>query len=202
MVSDATLLTDQIEDRHYANIFSQLNWQWNQKTSIEVGLNQNLADYTRNQLVDNVKDRYQFNQILSPRISVNYSVKKDASFYFNVSHGFSPPSVQETLNPDGLLNPNIQAEKGWNTEIGSRGSLLSGKLFYDIVVYRMHIKDLLVARRTAEDQYIGLNAGSSMHRGLEFDLQYTMFKPAKRSSAELLSMQGSTSIIKVVFMEM
>jgi iron complex outermembrane receptor protein len=30
----------------------------------------------------------------------------------------------------------------------------------------------MVARRTAEDQYIGINAGESSHKGIELQLNY------------------------------
>ena len=91
-----------------------------------------------------------------------------------LSHGFSPPSVEETLTPDGQINPDIQPETGWNYEIGSRGSLFSQKLSYDIAIYTMQIQNLLVARRTAEDAFVGVNAGKTTHNGLEVSLNYTL----------------------------
>ncbi len=36
----------------------------------------------------------------------------------------------------------------------------------------MHVQNLLVARRIAEDQYMGINAGKSSHRGIEFLINY------------------------------
>ena len=35
----------------------------------------------------------------------------------------------------------------------------------------MNIRDLLVSRRTAEDQYTGINAGSTRHRGIELSIK-------------------------------
>jgi iron complex outermembrane receptor protein len=103
-------------------------------------------------------------------------LRSNISVFTSASHGFSPPTVQETLDPEGQINPDIQPEQGWNVEVGSRGSLILGRLFFDIVAYRMRVFDLLVARRTAEDQFIGLNAGSSTHRGIELSLQYLVTK--------------------------
>jgi iron complex outermembrane receptor protein len=33
-----------------------------------------------------------------------------------------------------------------------------------------------VARRTAEDQFVGINAGRSSHRGIEFTVNYALLK--------------------------
>ena len=42
----------------------------------------------------------------------------------------------------------------------------------NLTLYRMDVKNLLVAQRVGEDQYIGRNAGKTRHQGLEIDLQY------------------------------
>jgi len=65
------------------------------------------------------------------------------------------------LTPDGNINPEITPEKGWNFELGSRGKIAS-KLTYELTLYSMRIRDLLVARRVGEDQFVGLNAGKKI----------------------------------------
>jgi len=173
------LLSDQNETRSYGNFFIQNRLQWNEALHIEAGLNVNRSRYNRTLLSTadtNLEDRYRFQTILSPRLAINYRLRSNISVFTSASHGFSPPTVQETLDPEGQINPDIQPEQGWNVEVGSRGSLISGRLFFDIVAYRMRVFDLLVARRTAEDQFIGLNAGSSIHRGIELSLQYLVTK--------------------------
>ena len=42
---------------------------------------------------------------------------------------------------------------------------------YSFSIYQMNVRDLLVSRRTAEDQYTGINAGSTRHRGIELSLK-------------------------------
>lgn len=91
------------------------------------------------------------------------------SFYGIVSHGFSPPTLEETLTPNGVINPDIQPEKGWNMELGTRGNWAN--ISYNLSVYTMQIKNLLVARRTGFDQFLGINAGKTTHQGIEFSLQ-------------------------------
>ena len=38
----------------------------------------------------------------------------------------------------------------------------------------MQIKDLLVAQRIGDDQYVGINAGQTLHQGMELSADYTI----------------------------
>ncbi|MEO1652961.1 MAG: TonB-dependent receptor, partial [Bacteroidota bacterium] len=120
----------------------------------------------------NQSGNYQFDLIFSPRVALNYRLKENLAIFAQVSHGFSPPGVEETLTPDGLFNPDIQPETGWNYEIGSRGHFFQQRFSYDISIYTMDIRNLLVARRTADDAFVGVNAGQTRHNGVEIDLRY------------------------------
>jgi len=80
--------------------------------------------------------------------------------------------LEETLTPDGQINPEIAPETGWNLEAGWRGYLVPRKLWLDATIYRMWISDLLVARRVGNDQFVGVNAGSTLHDGIELALNY------------------------------
>ena len=115
--------------------------------------------------------RHRFDPVISPRFAVSYSIVPATSIYGTVSHGFSPPSLEETLLPDGQRNTSIKPETGWNYELGTRGNIGSA-LYFDLSAYYMEIKNLLVARRTAEDAYMGINAGITQHPGVELNLDY------------------------------
>lgn len=165
------LLSDQLENRRYYNLFAELNWSPAERWLLTAGINLNQTRYT---LTDRfttddqeVSGNYGFDPVWSPRLNLAYRLTPRINLYTTLSHGFSPPSLEETLNPDGTRNPDIQPERGWNLELGSRGSYLGGQINYEITFYRMWITDLLVARRTALDQFIGINAGGSIHQGIE-----------------------------------
>ena len=173
-----SVLSNNSETRYYFNVFSQLDYEIFVNTSISLGLNLNKTNYKLTDLFadDNIDQsgRYRFETILSPRLAILHKLREDKSFYVNVSHGFSPPTLAETLTPDGLINPDIEPESGYNFEVGSRGTMAGGKLGYDISLYTMRIKNLLVARRVGDDQFIGINAGRTTHDGLELQLKYTL----------------------------
>jgi iron complex outermembrane receptor protein len=66
------------------------------------------------------------------------------------------------------VNTSLRPESGWNLDIGNRGILMEGRLEYDLTLYSVLLKDLLVTERLAEDVFTGVNAGSAWNRGLEF----------------------------------
>lgn len=168
------ILSDNQETRTYVNAFAQFQLFLTNFT-ITAGVNANNTGYVlddRYQLdTINQSGDYTFETIWSPRVALNYFLKKGMLFT-SVSHGFSPPSFSETLAPDGLINPDIRPEQGINYEVGYKytGNRLSG----DISAYSMHIEDLIVSRRTQDDQVIGLNAGKTLHNGLELSIRYAV----------------------------
>jgi iron complex outermembrane receptor protein len=98
--------------------------------------------------------------------------------YANMSRGFSPLSLQETLLPNGQINTDLEPETGWNYEIGIRGNAANGRLQWNAALYRIDLRNLLVSRRTAVDQFIGVNAGKTQHDGLELQLSYDWVRTA------------------------
>lgn len=184
-------LSDNAEQRHYYNIFAEANYKISNRLQLTAGLNLNETNY---ELTDrfnpdstNQSGNYTFDFVVSPRIGLLYQIpmKKrtgELTIFGNISHGFSPPSLSETLTPDGQINPDIQPEKGWNYELGLRGFLNRYKnnagfyhFYIDLTAFSMRVNDLLVAQRTSNDAYIGVNAGETLHNGLELTARYFPF---------------------------
>ena len=171
-------LSDNDQDRKYANFFSQLNIQLSEKLNIETGFNLNstkysLKDQFQQDEIDQTGD-YRFETIFSPRLGISYELASGRNLYASVSHGFSSPTVEETLTPEGLINTNLKTEQGVNYEIGFKGNWLNNSLYTEVAFYSIQIKNLLVAQRISEDQYVGINAGKSNHNGVELTLKYNL----------------------------
>lgn len=175
-------LSDNEEDRNYSNFFVESTYNPIRALSIVAGLNLNYTNYRLSDdfTTDDVDQSgdYSFDPVLSPRIGISYQISPATNFYLNASHGFSPPGLDETLYPDGQINTDIQPEMGWNYEAGLRGNV--GRFNYDASFYLMKIKDLLVAQRIGQDQYVGVNAGLNTHLGL--DLYTNYFLPITRDA--------------------
>jgi iron complex outermembrane recepter protein len=153
------------------------------RTNFSAGINVNTQhiDYTDRMQIGGIdrSDSYGYGIIVSPRISSSYRYHPRHAVFATISHGFSPPSLSETLTPEGLINPEIRPEKSWSLESGFRGRLWEHRVFYDLSLYRMYVQDLLVAERVGEDAWVGRNAGSSMHQGIELELEGVLLRNSR-----------------------
>ena len=167
------------QKRGYWNGFIQIETQLSNKLNLESGLAFNTTHYNQQDVFltdENSNEQYTFGSVWSPRLGLSYKIDNSKNVYVSLSKGFSIPSVAETLTPEGQINTDLQSEKGVNYEIGFKASFLEKKLYTELVLYSTQINNLLVVRRVAEDQYVGINAGESSHQGLEFFLNYK-FQP-------------------------
>ncbi len=178
------------QDRNYFNLFFEINYELSEKTTLVAGLNYNQTAYN---LEDNFpvsinnpdqSGQFDFNGILSPKIGLSFLISNDISLYSSISQGFSPVSLEETLLPDGQINTDLEPETGWNYEVGTRGGIFDNKLQFNIAAYRLDVRNLLVARRTSQEEFIGVNAGQTLHDGLELSLNSTLI------NNEILSVNG------------
>ncbi|MFB9055801.1 TonB-dependent receptor [Mariniflexile ostreae] len=169
--------SDLKENRSYYNLFFEVNYQSSEKTTWSLGLNFNKTSYDLYDrvLIDAKPDQsgaYDFKAMLSPKFGISHVFTKNISIYSNISHGFSPPTTAETLLPDGLINTDIKPETGWNFEVGTRATFIDNRLQLNVALYKLAIRNLLVARRVGNDQFIGVNAGKTAHNGLELVLKH------------------------------
>ncbi|MGB3467143.1 MAG: TonB-dependent receptor [Cyclobacteriaceae bacterium] len=163
------------QDRRAINFFAESLWNFGKKVELIAGLNYSKLSYDlQDRFLNNGNQsgEYGFDGVLSPRIFTGYQLTPNHLVYAQLSHGFSAPSVEETLTPDGVINPEIAPEKGLSAEIGAKGQFRNTDFSYQINLYRMTVRNLLVARRTAEDEFIGINAGKSIHQGIELEANY------------------------------
>ncbi|AJR03713.1 TonB-dependent receptor family protein [Siansivirga zeaxanthinifaciens] len=169
------------EKRTYYNIFFESNYSISETSLVTIGLNYNQTSYILKDLFnsDSSTDQsgtYEFKGMLSPKLGFTQHINNNLVLYTSVSHGFSPPTTAETLLPDGLINNNIKPETGWNFELGTRYKLLDNRLHMNLAIFRLDVRNLLVARRTGNDKFIGVNAGRTQHDGLELILNYQWLK--------------------------
>jgi iron complex outermembrane receptor protein len=136
-----------------------------------------------------------FDPVLSPRISVSWSPAKEITSYIAINHGFTIPSLAETMTPLGLINSDIKPEKAWSYEAGVRFDLFNSRSFIDLALYYMKVSDLIVPKRVEEDFYIGMNAGASLHKGIEISLQQWLWgrrdKGVNVSSSAIMNLSYS-----------
>lgn len=188
------LLSENEELRTNVNIFTESKLSFSKRTFLKFGLNINRTRYKYTDLFDedliDFSGKYAFKTMASPRLALSHEINKQFNGFVQISHGFSPPSLEETLTPDGQINPDIQPERGWNFELGFKGKKIKERLDISASIYSMLIKDLLVARRTDDDQFVGLNAGKTLHDGLELQSSFSVLP--NNENVSLTTMLGYT----------
>ncbi|MCF4102448.1 TonB-dependent receptor [Gillisia sp. M10.2A] len=171
-------LSNNEQDRSYVNFFGQFKVEATKSLDLEMGLNFNTTQYQLNDIFENddldQSGNYKFKTVLSPRLAASYEVASQKNIYASISHGFSTPSVSETLTPEGEINTSLKPETGINYEIGFKGNWFNNALYTELALYSIQVKNLLVAQRIAEDRYVGVNAGKTNHNGIELFTTYNL----------------------------
>ncbi|WP_163514831.1 TonB-dependent receptor family protein [Gelidibacter japonicus] len=173
---EGELLSDNRENRSQLNVFSSITLPVLEKVALQIGVNYNKTKYDFQdefnlEEADKSASR-NFDAIVAPNVNLSYYFAPHQQVYANVGYGFNYPSLEETLTPDGVINPEISPEKGFNYEIGSDAYFFEKRWHIMASYYIMDIQDLLVAQRVGDDQYIGRNAGRTLHKGLEISTDY------------------------------
>lgn len=174
---EGNMIGDNLERRRNLNFFAEWKIAFTEKFQGELGINLNSSQYRFSDYFNPEDDtdksgRRDFDPILAPTLTLRYSFSENYDFFLNVGRGYNFPSLEETLTPEGLINPGLGPEKGMNYELGQEVFLFQRKLYLKANAYLMRINDLLVAERVGEDQYIGRNAGKTEHKGIEVQVAY------------------------------
>jgi len=165
------------EFRTQLNSFASLLIPFDSHFSAQFGVNMNNTSYNYRDLfneLNNKSARRDFKAIVLPSFTLNYSFLENQVVYANISRGYSNPTLEETLTPSGVINPDIEQETGMNYEVGTTLYLANKKLIVNAAIYQMNIKNLLVAQRVGDDQFVGKNAGKTKHQGLEVAANYKL----------------------------
>src|SRR5258706_2173215 len=115
-----------------------------------------------------------FENKLPPHVAVLKKISNNISVYGSFARGFSTPTVSEMLRSDGLFGTNLQPQDGADYELGIRGSLLHGKLYFDINGFLFHLNNTIVQRIDAGGVFYYVNAGSTKQNGIEYYLSYEL----------------------------
>jgi iron complex outermembrane receptor protein len=171
---DEILLSKNKENRNQLNAFGLAYHRFNDKIIATMAIAANYISYS---LTDKFLDdgdlsvRRIFPLIISPRVGINYAPNNSWAFYASAGQGFSMPSPEETLLPEGNVNPDLEPEQGWQFEFGSRFTPSTKLVEFDFTLYWIELSNLLLTKRITEDIFTGINAGKTRHQGLEIQMK-------------------------------
>jgi len=176
---EGVLINQNKENRNHINLFSVVQFRPSPRWNLSFA---SALNYIRYRLSDGYPDngdqsgKRDFPLLFSPRLGLNFNLSPSLTLFASAGHGFSHPSPEETLLPQGNVNPDIQPEQGIQFELGSRTSLWADRIYIDFSLYQIELKNLLTTQRLSEDLFTGINAGRSRHFGMELLLNALIFE--------------------------
>jgi len=153
--------------------------------NMKVSLEDRLWGLTNNHPGNTKRRSYDatYHNLISPSFAINKNINKVASIYANYSVGYKAPVASNVLIPvTGQLNTGLKPEKGTQVEVGTKGSLMSNRLFYTVAVFNTTFKDKFTAvtvqnpNNTATLYSYLVNGGSLNNNGLEVFASYNVLK--------------------------
>lgn len=153
--------------------FSKVTVDVADRFTAEAAVSINQYSYTFN------KGNAQLDNEWMPRFGVTYRFLPEVAMRVSVSRGYSPPTIAEIRPSGDEINTNLQAESGWNKEIGMRISLWNGRIQFDGSVFRYDLTNAIVRRATDDTDYF-LNAGGTKQTGAELLINSALLKKQER----------------------
>ncbi len=158
--------------------FVQGEWQFPHDWDLTTALSLNHQSLTFTKLYPGVATTFEktYPLITLPRIALSKKINPHLLFYINISKGFSPPTVPELLPSTNILNKNLQAEKGINYELGSKGTVLHQRLYYEASAYITQLSQSISQRNDSTGADYFVNAGGMTKKGFEIYANYNIYK--------------------------
>ncbi|UYQ94592.1 TonB-dependent receptor [Chitinophaga horti] len=119
-----------------------------------------------------------FSPQLMPRVALSYRLTPFTALRASVSRGYSPPATAEVRASDNVINTALQAENGWNYELGFRASDAAGLFWLDASVFQYRLEDAIVRRLRDDGTEFFANAGGTKQNGLEIQGHAWLLRPS------------------------
>ena len=153
------------------NPYAQVNLTFARNWLIQAGISANTFQYHYLPLYgpntaegDRLVD---FHLQVMPRVSLQYSLRRDFLLYGTLSRGYSPPTIAQIFPGTALLYNNLQPEQGWNAEVGVKSYFWYRRLLLTMSLYDFRMKQSIVPRYDSAGHAYYVNAGGTDQKGLE-----------------------------------
>ena len=100
-----------------------------------------------------------------PQFSLSYAFNPTWSIRGKIAKGISSPTTEEVRSSTQQIQHDLNAEYGWNKEIGMRKKLHNWS--FEIIAFHYNLKDAIVRRQDENGNDYFINAGGTMQKGIE-----------------------------------
>lgn len=134
--------------------------------SITPGIRVEKINYRRNERLTAIQGEISVTEVI-PGIGLTWRPSDRITLFGGVHRGFSPPGVADIVTAaGGTLD--LEAEKSWNYELGFRAQPMAG-IGMESTLFRLDFSNQVIPGSIAAGNPAGaVNAGKSLHQGLEF----------------------------------
>lgn len=140
-----------------------------------------------------------FKPVLMPRLALSYLVTNSFAWRATVSRGYSTPSTAEVRPTSNIINNSLQAEKGWNYEMGFRRQNQNARFNIDASVFYYRLNNAIVRRLNDNGTEYYLNAGGTNQLGLEARTSYQFIQSNSINFFRSLELSNSLALSKFRF---
>ncbi|WP_231462239.1 MULTISPECIES: TonB-dependent receptor [unclassified Pedobacter] len=158
--------------------FFRTTFDINRKLLIELATSLNFYKYKYQSFfpVSTAQRERKFAEQLMPKLAISYLINQNFSVRSSVSKGYAPPTIAEVRSSDNNINNDLQAENGWNYEVGLRYKSLDNRFYANANVYQFKLKDAIVRRLNSNDTEYFVNAGGTNQKGIEIETSFWVIK--------------------------
>lgn len=140
-----------------------------------------------------------FKPVLMPRLAISYEVNKSFAWRATISRGYSTPATAEVRPTSHQINNSLQAEKGWNYEIGLRKQSLNNRFTLDAAVFYYRLNNAIVRRLNADGTDYYVNAGGTNQVGIETQANFQIIPFNTNGFVRSLSISNSLALSRFRF---
>jgi Fe(3+) dicitrate transport protein len=168
------LIADEIRTGHAFSSFIQNSFYFTDKFSLTPGVRFEYFNYTReiNRLNNDNVDIENTDKVTEviPGIGFNYLFQPGIVFFGGVHRGYGPPRVKDAISAEGV-SEELDAEKSWNYEAGTRANILNG-IDIELTGFYMDFSNQIIpvsesAGGTGKPGASLTNGGATKHLGVE-----------------------------------
>ncbi|RZJ57488.1 MAG: TonB-dependent receptor, partial [Flavobacterium sp.] len=158
--------------------FARINFDINQKLLVELASSINFFNYKFERFFPTVIaiQQRKFSNQLMPKIAASYLLNKAFTLRASISKGYSPPTIAEVRSSDNNINNDLQAELGWNYELGMRYQSKNNRFYANANIFQFELQEAIVRRLNANDTEYFINAGGTRQRGIELESSIWIIK--------------------------
>ena len=165
-VADTLRFHDEIYTRQ-GFTFLHGEYQVTPKLTFTGGLSLNYSRYRVNRIYPQPQPfTRQFNPLLAPQLGASLKTTFGTLFY-QAAFGFSPPTLDEVRTNEGSLNTNLEAERGFNNELGFRIGRPGDAPRLSLSLFHFALRQTITTYTNADGVVLFRNAGQTQQFGVE-----------------------------------